>query len=93
MLFFGVFLRESARAAAKRRTNLITNSGKAANRSSIYVQIHLGMDIRHKNCPSRHKGGTGGLGGQKVYSGEAVKRLDRLATTLVHVCGFIWEWA
>ena len=25
-------------------------------------------------------------------SGEAVKRLDRLAPTLVHVCGFIWEW-
>ena len=23
---------------------------------------------------------------------EAVKRLDRLAPTLVHVCGFIWEW-
>ena len=22
----------------------------------------------------------------------AVKRLDRLAQTLVHVCGFIWEW-
>ena len=29
MLFFGVFLRESARTAAKSRTNLSTNSGKA----------------------------------------------------------------
>ena len=29
MLFFGVFLRESARIAAKSRTNLITNSGKS----------------------------------------------------------------
>ena len=25
-------------------------------------------------------------------SGEAVKRLDRLAPNSVHVCGFIWEW-
>ena len=29
MLFFGVFLRESERTAAKSRTNLSTNSGKA----------------------------------------------------------------
>ena len=29
MLFFGVFLRESSRTAAKSRTNLSTNSGKA----------------------------------------------------------------
>ena len=32
MLFFGVFLRESARTAAKSRTNLSTNSGKATKR-------------------------------------------------------------
>ena len=25
-------------------------------------------------------------------SGEEVKRLDRLAPNLVHVCGFVWEW-
>ena len=25
-------------------------------------------------------------------SGEAVKRLDRLAPNLVYVCGFVWEW-
>ena len=52
------------------------------------------MDIRQTNCPSRHKGATWGFLGvkhSKVW--EAVKRLDRLAPTLVHVCGFIWEWA
>ena len=41
-----------------------------------------------------HLGGGGGLRGSNIKnSGEAVKRLDRLAPTLVHVCGFIWEWA
>ena len=24
--------------------------------------------------------------------GEAVKRLDRLASNLVQICGFVWEW-
>ena len=43
-------LRESARTAAKRRTDLSTNSGKA------------------------------------------IKRLDRLAPNLAHMCRFIWEW-
>ena len=32
MLFYGVFLRETARTAAKSRTNLRTNSGKATKR-------------------------------------------------------------
>ena len=33
------------------------------------VQIHMGMDIRQTNCPSRHKGGTWGvLGGQQFKS-------------------------
>ena len=32
MLFFGVFLREVARTAAKSRTNLSTDSGKATKR-------------------------------------------------------------
>ena len=36
----------------------------------------------------------GGFRGSNIQkSGGAVKRLDRLAPTLVHVCGFIWEWA
>ena len=31
-------------------------------------------------------------GSQIQKSWEAVKRLDRLAPNLVHVCGFVWEW-
>ena len=38
----------------------------------------------------RALGGVLGVNIQK--SGEAVKGLDRLAPTLVHVCRFIWEW-
>ena len=92
MLFFGVFLRESARTAAKSRTNLSTKSRKATTVGPIgtkfgtHVQIHMGMDIRQTNCPSRHKGGTWGvLGGQQFKSWEAVQ----LAPTLVHDCGLI----
>ena len=51
------------------------------------------MDIRQTNCPSRHKGALGGFMGSNIQkSWEAVKRLDRLAPTLVHVCGFVCEW-
>ena len=93
MLFFGVYLRESARTAAKSRTNLITNSGAAGpigTKFGTHVQIHMGMAIRQTNCPSRHKGALGGgVSGSTIQkSWEAV----RLAPTLVHVCGFIWEF-
>ena len=37
-------------------------------------------------------GGGGFRGSQIQKSWEAVKRLDRLAPYLVHVCGFVWEW-
>ena len=57
------------------------------------MQIHLGMDIHQTNCPKRHKGALGGFRGSNIQkSREAVKRLDRLAPTLVHVGGFIWEY-
>ena len=36
--------------------------------------------------------GGGFRGSQMQKSGKAVKRLDRLAPNLVHVCGFVWEW-
>ena len=59
ILFFGVFLRESARTAAKRRTNLSTNSGKATKplkTAGLYgtkfgtnVQINLGTWINTPN--------------------------------------------
>ena len=70
MLFFG----ESARTAAKSRTNLSTNSGKTTKRLGqlapnfgTYVQIHMGMDIRQTNCPSIHKGGTWGVLGDQQF--------------------------
>ena len=90
MLFFGMFLRESASTAAKSRINLSTNSGKATKRlgrlapnlAHIHVQIHMGMDKRQTNCPSRHKGALGGFRGSTIQkSGKAI----RLAPTLVHV--------
>ena len=36
--------------------------------------------------------GGGFKGSQIQKSGEDVKRLDRLAPNLVHICRFIWEW-
>ena len=58
------------------------------------MQIHLGMDIRQTNCPERHMGALGGFRGSNIQkSREAVKWLDRLAPTLIHVVGFISEWA
>ena len=36
--------------------------------------------------------GWGVRGSNIQKSGEVVKRLDRLAPTLIQVCGFIWEW-
>ena len=96
MLFFGVFLHKLARTAAKRRTNVSTHSGKSyqyqtagpiGTKFGTHVQIHLGMDIRQINCPSRHKGHLGGFRGSQIKnSGEAVK----LAPTFVQVCGFDW---
>ena len=37
-------------------------------------------------------GGGGVRGSQIQKSGEDVKRLVRLASNLVHMCRFIWEW-
>ena len=37
-------------------------------------------------------GGGRGRGSQIQKSGEAVKRLHRLALNLVNVGGFVWEW-
>ena len=68
-------------------------AGPIGTKFGTHLQIYLGMDIHQTNCPSRHKGGTWGVLGVNIQkSGEAVKRLDRLAPTLVHVCRFIWEW-
>ena len=49
------------------------------------------LNTMHPSIPRGHSW-EGGLGGHKFKSGEAVKRLDRLAPNLVHLCGFVWEW-
>ena len=43
-------------------------AGLIGTKFGTYVQIHLGMDIRQTNCPSRRKGalGGGGLWGQTL---------------------------
>ena len=68
MLFFGVFLRESARTAAKSRTDLSINSAKSyqtagpiGTKFGTHVQIHMGMDIRQKIAPRDTRGGTWGV--------------------------------
>ena len=49
--------------------------------------------IYAKQIALRDTRGTGWFRGSNIRkSGEAVKRLDRLAPSMVHVCGFIWEW-
>ena len=48
---------------------LYQTAGPIVTKFGTHMQIHLGMDIRQTNCPSRHKGGTWGvLGGQKFKS-------------------------
>ena len=81
MLFFGVFLRESVRIAAKSRTNLSTHSGKATKRlcrlapnlAHMCKFIH-GNRYTTKKCPSRHKGGTWG-----VLRSQQFKSLGKLS--------------
>ena len=51
----------------------------------------MGMDIRQTTFPSRHKGALGGGGFRGSIIQKSGKAL-RLAPTLVHVCGFIWEY-
>ena len=149
-----VFFGESARTAAKSRTNLSTNSAKATKQlgqlapNLAHMCKFIWEWIWQTNCPSRHKGGGGhvrgfkgltiqksgkvsdwhqlwftfadssgnghrlntsrpsipqgafrgarGGGGVRVSqiqkSVEAVKRLDRLAPNLAHICRSVWEW-
>ena len=113
MLFFGVFLRESARTAAKSRTNLSTHSGKAikglgrlAPNLAHMCRFILEWIYAKQIAPRDTRGHMGGFRGSKNQnlgklsngwtdwqkSGEAVKRLDRLAPNLAHMCRFIREW-
>ena len=57
------------------------------------LRIRLGMNIAKYNSPLNSTGGiSGGLGGHKLKSGKAAKRIDRLAPNSEHVGEFIWEW-
>ena len=43
-------------------------------------------------APQYHRGHSWGFRGSQIQkSVEAVKRMDRLAPNLVHICGFVWE--
>ena len=73
MLFFGVFLRETARPVAKSRTNLAYIREKLPNgwtdwhQIGTHVQINLGMDICQTNWTPRQKGAfRGGVINPKV---------------------------
>ena len=96
MLFFGVFLRESARTAAKSRTNLSTNSGKATKwlgrltPNLAHMSKFIWEWIYAKQIAPRDT--RWALG---VFRGSIIQKpweAVRLTPTLVHVCGFIWEW-
>ena len=65
MFFLGMFLRESPRTAAKKRTNLSTNWGKATKRLG-----RLAPNLAHmcKFIWERILWGGGGLGGQQFKS-------------------------
>ena len=53
------------------------------------LRIRLGMDIDQIQFAPQYPGGIWRVRGSQIQnSGEAIK----LAPTLVHVCGFIWEW-
>ncbi len=88
-------MRESARTAAKSRTNLSTNSEKATKRLGRFAPnlAYMCKFIREwiyakQIAPRDTRGALGGFRGPTIQqSGEAV----RLVPTLIHVCGFICE--
>ena len=55
------------------------------------LRIHLEMDIGLIQVAPQYPMERFRGSHIQMY-GEAVKRLDRLAPILVHVCGFVWEW-
>ena len=51
----------------------LSNGWTDGTEFGTHVQIHLGMDIRQTNCPSRHKGGSWVFSGSNIQKfGEAV---------------------
>ena len=51
-------------------------AGPIGPKFGTHLQIHLGMDIRQANCPSRYKGNFGGGGGVR---GHKFKTLGKLS--------------
>ena len=43
-------------------------AGPIGTKFGTHVQIHLGMDIRQTNCPSRQKGHMAGFRGSKIQN-------------------------
>ena len=94
-------IRPSIFGGGEGRGSQIQKSGEDSNGWSDWHTIwytcvdSAGIGYTPNKLPRETQRGTWGfLGGQAFKrSGKAVKRLDRLAPTLVHVCGFIWEWA
>ena len=70
---------------------------KSLGRLSDWHQLRFtspdssGKDIVAPQYPRWHFGGWVRVS-QIQKCGEAVKRLDRLAPNLAHICRFIWEW-
>ena len=102
-IVFGALLRECRRVQRLRDELILAQiRKKLPNGWTNWHQIwHTCADSSGKGytpnkLPLETRGGGGHLGffrGSTIKkSGEAVKQLDRLAPTLVHVCGFTWEW-
>ena len=67
-------------------------AGQIGTNFGSHLRIHLGMDMQvAPQYPRGHLGGGGFRESQIKMYGEAVKRLDRLAPHLLHVCGFVLE--
>ena len=80
------------------RGSAIQKSGKLSYWHRLWFSSTDSSGNGHRLNTSRHSipqeafRGVGVRVSQIQKSGEAVKRLDRLAPPLVHVCGIIWEW-
>ena len=76
MLFFGVFLRESARTAAKSRTKLSTNSGKGTNWHKMWHTCakSYGNGYTPNKLPLETQGDT-----CRVLGGQHLKSLGKLS--------------
>ena len=98
VVFWRVFVRVSTYSARRKAELTLAHireklpAGPIGTKVGTHVQIQMGMDIYAKQIALRDtRGGAlgGVLGGSTIQKyGEAV----RMALTLVHVCGFIWEW-